>query len=127
LFLEIVTYGNEALAKDRPEWVTKSVDAFLKAEIVPDVFKLEYPGNEASCKKITEMLGSTPWILLTRGEPYEVFLEQLKTAVSNGAVGFLAGRAIWQEVANYDNDEDRLRFLNTISRERFKEICSIVA
>ncbi|MCX6781748.1 MAG: DUF2090 domain-containing protein [Candidatus Magasanikbacteria bacterium] len=127
LFLEIVTYGNEALAKDRSEWVLRSVDAFIKANIIPDVFKLEYPGDEESCKKITAMLNGTPWILLTRGEPYEVFLEQLKIAYANGAVGFLAGRAIWQEVANYDNDADRLRFLDTIASERFREICDVVA
>lgn len=127
LFLEIVTYGNEAFAKDRSEWVLRSVDAFLKANIIPDVFKLEYPGDGESCKKISSMLNGTPWILLTRGEPYEVFLEQLKIAFANGAVGFLAGRAIWQEIANYDNDIDREHFLNTIAAERFKEICGIVA
>ncbi len=127
LFLEIVTYGNEAIAKDRSEWVLRSVDDFLRENIVPDVFKLEYPGDAIACKKITSMLGRTPWILLTRGEPYEVFLEQLMTAYANGAVGFLAGRAIWQEVANYEDDDERERFLNTIASERFKEICDVVA
>lgn len=127
LFLEIVTYGNEGAAKTRSEWVLRSVEAFQKAGVVPDVFKLEYPGDDESCKKISSMLGATPWILLTRGEPYDVFVEQLGSAARNGAAGFLAGRAIWQEIANYDNDEDRKRFLDTVARERFQEICEIVA
>lgn len=125
LFLEIVTYGNENSGKTRSEWVLRSVEAFLKDGIVPDVFKLEYPGDEKSCQKITQMLGATPWILLTRGEPYKVFAEQLKIATKNGAVGFLAGRAIWQEVADCKNDEERKNFLNTVAKKRFQEICRI--
>ena len=65
-----------------------------------------------------------PWILLTRGEPYDVFKEQLKTAIDAGAQGFLAGRAIWQEMANYTG-EARKDFLQTIARNRFAEICNI--
>lgn len=125
LFLEIVTYGNEAVAKTRSEWVIGSVQRFLDEKIIPDVFKLEYPGGDDSCAKITDMLGLTPWILLTRGEPYEVFVDQLESATKNGAKGFLAGRAVWQEIANFDNDNDRSEFLNTVGKERFQEICAI--
>ncbi len=125
LFLEIVTYGNEEVAKTRSEWVINSVNKFLEIGIFPDVFKLEYPGGDQSCKKITEMLGAIPWILLTRGEPYEIFVDQLESAVKNGARGFLAGRAIWQEVSKYDNDAGRMEFLNNIAKERFHEICQI--
>jgi len=125
LFLEIVTYGNEDVGKPRSEWVLRSVGVFIEAGIRPDVFKLEYPGDEKSCQKITQMLGATPWILLTRGEPYEVFAEQLKIAIKNGAVGFLAGRAIWQEIANCTDDEGRKEFLHNIAKKRFQEICRI--
>lgn len=124
-FLEIVTYGNEILGKARSEWVLRSVDAFLKAGIRPDVFKLEYPGDEKSCQEITRMLGPIPWILLTRGEPYQIFAEQLKTAIKSGAVGFLAGRAIWQEVADYTNNKNRKEFLINTAKKRFQEICRI--
>lgn len=127
LFLEFVTYGNEEAGKPRSEWVLRSVEMFLKAGIIPDVFKLEFPGDAKSCKKITGMLKDKPWILLTRGEPYEVFVEQLKTAVAAGAVGFLAGRAIWQEVADFSGDAGRRKFLKEVSAGRFKEICGIAA
>jgi tagatose-1,6-bisphosphate aldolase len=125
LFLEFVTYGNEALGKSRSEWVLSSVREFLDADVIADVFKLEYPGDSESCAKITEMLGSTPWILLTRGEPYEVFKKQLEDAVQAGAVGFLAGRAIWQEIADYPDDAGKQEFLNNVAKKRFKEICEI--
>ena len=127
LFLEIVTYGNEALGKTRAEWVIKSVERFVAEGIAPDVFKLEYPGDAKSCKKITKMLGATPWILLTRGEQFDVFEKQLKVAAKNGAVGFLAGRAIWQEIGDYPDNEARKHFLDTVAAERFRKICRILA
>ncbi|MDD2758016.1 MAG: DUF2090 domain-containing protein [Patescibacteria group bacterium] len=125
LFLEFVTYGNETLGKTRSEWVLKTVQEFLEAAVVADVFKLEYPGDAESCAKVTGMLGKTPWILLTRGEPYEVFKKQLQSAIDAGAVGFLAGRAIWQEIAEYTDDAGRREFLNNVAKKRFNEICAI--
>lgn len=127
LFLEFVTYGNEVIGKPRSEWIIRSVKMFLDAGIVADVFKLEYPGDADSCAQITNMLVDTPWILLTRGEPYEVFVEQLKIAVANGAIGFLAGRAVWQEIADYADDEGRAKYLREESAVRFREICRIAS
>ena len=124
-FLEIVTYGNEEFGKSRSEWVLRSVEMLLKNKIVPDVWKLEYPGDLDSCKKITELIGSTPWILLTRGDSFEHFSKQLQDAVTAGAVGFLAGRALWQEIADYSTDEEKKEFLNTVVANRFKKISDI--
>ena len=145
-FLEIVTYGNEELAlpgvalakpgKSRSEWVLRSVQMLIDENIVPDVWKLEYPAvaeakaGEArsleSCKKITELVGSTPWILLTRGDSFVHFEKQLTDAVAAGAVGFLAGRALWQEIGDYNTDEEKKNFLNTVVADRFRKISDIV-
>ncbi len=125
LFLEIVTYGNEELGKSRGEWVVKSLQQFLDAGIIPEVFKLEYPGDKSTCEQITKMLGATPWILLTRGEPYAVFKEQLKLAIQAGASGFLAGRAIWQEMKDFPDFNSRKNFLEVEAKKRFAEICAI--
>ena len=125
-FLEIVTYGNEEVGKSRAEWVLRSVQMLLENEVVPDVWKLEYPGDLESCKKINELVGNTPWILLTRGEKFEKFDEQLKDAVLAGAVGFLAGRALWQEIGECKTDEDRQDFLDKTVKNRFKIISDIV-
>lgn len=134
LFLEFVTYGNEELGKSRSEWVLNSLKMYIEAGVVPDVWKLEYPASSAgrpgdldSCKKITSMVGKTPWILLTRGESFDVFRAQLKDAAAAGAVGFLAGRALWQEIADYTDEKSRKKFLDKVVRKRFKEINKIVA
>ena len=124
LFLEIVTYGNEKLGKNRSEWVLKSLQTFIKAKIKPDVFKLEYPGNTAACRKISKMLGKTPWILLTRGATFNVFKKQLKNAISAGAVGFLAGRAVWQEISDCQTVKSRQNFTKII-KKRFQELACL--
>ncbi len=108
-FLEIVTQGGEPKQKS----VIASLKQFLEGEIYPEVFKLEYPGDAASCKQITGILGNAPWILLTAGEDFELFKNQLQIAVQNGCSGFLAGRALWKE------------FKLEILQERFKEISQI--
>ena len=98
----------------------------LEKNIIPDVWKLEYPGDLESCEKISELVGSTPWILLTRGEKFDGFASQLKDAVEAGAVGFLAGRALWQEIGECKTEKERKDFLNKEVVNRFKIISDIV-
>lgn len=93
----------------------------LAAGIRPAVFKLEYPGDADSCRRITELLGETPWVLLSRGKDFEVFKEELKVAVANGAAGFLAGRTLWQEVTTL-RGTDRECFLTQTLPIRFREL-----
>lgn len=134
-FLEIVTYGNEELGKSRSEWVLRSLQMLLNENVAPDVWKLEYPavaeamageaGSLESCKKITELVGKTPWILLTRGDSFKHFAKQLQDAVTAGAVGFLAGRALWQEISDYKTEPEKREFLNTVVADRFRKISEI--
>ncbi len=125
LFLEIVTYDLEKANNHKPELVVDSLNMFLEAGIIADVFKLEYPGDPASCFYITRLLKKTPWILLTKGENYAKFRDELKTAAMNGASGFLAGRAVWQEFGKYPADK-RPDFFRNVARERFREISATV-
>lgn len=127
LFLEIVTYrpdGGEIFL-ERARLVLDSLKMFIQAEAVPDVFKLEYPGDLDSCKKITGIVGQTPWILLTRGDSFDTFAPELEDAVEAGCVGFLAGRALWQEVCSMPGVQ-KPEFLQKILPERFKKIVEIV-
>ncbi|MBP7927778.1 DUF2090 domain-containing protein [Patescibacteria group bacterium] len=116
LFLEIVTYGANTS-------VLESVEMFLKNDIKPDVFKLEYPGSLEACTAITSTLAaySIPWILLTRGGVFDVFHEHLKIAKAGGCVGFLAGRALWEDGVILSSPE-RARFFSNTLKERFQKI-----
>lgn len=124
-FLEILNYSLGSQPYDPKELVSVSVEIFLKAGIAADVFKLEFPGDAASCQKVTKLLGKTPWILLTKGGTYEGFVAGLKIAIANGARGFLAGRSIWQDFATLPQGQWE-KFINTTVRERFKQISMIV-
>jgi tagatose-1,6-bisphosphate aldolase len=121
LFLELVTYPIENTNSHKPELVLDSISQFLEAKIIPDVFKLEFPGDPAACFQITKLLKKTPWILLTRGDSYQNFKEQLKTALNNGCQGFLAGRALWQEFTQYEKSK-RQDFFQTVVARRFSQI-----
>lgn len=125
LFLEIVTYGSDG--KDYTQdgqIIMDSVKAFMDADAVPDVWKLEYPGSAENCQKITKLVGDTPWILLTNPDPFDVFTSHLKDAINNGAKGFLAGRAVWQEACSLSGVEKE-KFLKETMPQRFKEISEI--
>lgn len=127
LFLEIRVYKQDTgdeLGNDLEDLVLRSVQTFLDAKIYPHIWKLEYPGSFEACQKITQMVGSTPWILLTKGASFEDFVEQLRLAKQSGCQGFLAGRAVWQEVCSMTG-EDQGKFLKETLPARFKTICSI--
>ena len=116
LFLEIVTH-NESL-------VIESVSQFLEEGVEPSVWKLEYPGSLEKCREITEMVGDVPWILLTGGTDFETFKSNLENAAKGGVKGFLAGRALWQEVCTLSG-EGKQEFLKVTLPERFKVVSEI--
>lgn len=116
LFLEIVTHN--------PEKVLESLKMFMDAEINPDVWKLEYPGSLEDCQQITKIVEETPWILLTGGQSFEDFKKELEIASKSGVKGFLAGRALWQEVCTLSGEEKQ-KFLEETLPERFREISAI--
>lgn len=123
-FLEIVTYTVEDLNGKQKDLILDSVKMFLENNIIPDVFKLGYPGSLESCQQLSGLLGNTPWILLTGGGTFDHFKEELEDATVGGAKGFLAGRALWQEVCTLQGEEKQ-QFLNKTLPERFKVISDI--
>ena len=120
-----MTYDVAGKQGNKSRDILASVEMFLKNGVRPHVFKLEYPGDVETCKKITDAAGDIPWILLTRGGKFDDFLSQLGDAVSQGAAGFLAGRSVWQEVGDYQGRE-RVSFLQTTAKDRFSRICKSV-
>jgi len=122
LFLEIVTYNMEN--EDR---VLKSLETLINNDITPDVFKIEYPGNDYLCKKVTNLLKTTPWIILTRGANYILFCEQLKISAQNGCQGFLAGRSVWQDYVTIQKPEEKTKFLSETLPLRFEEVKKIAS
>jgi len=93
-------------------------------DIEADIFKFEYPGSAAACRKISEII-TKPWVLLSAGMEYAKYKHALKTAMENGASGFAVGRAVWQEFGQYQG-ELREKYFRETARERMQELVDIV-
>ncbi len=119
-FLEFVLYQVDDI---QPGTVFETVQKAIMDGITCDVWKLPYPGSKEECEKITEIVGATPWIVLTGGTTFELFKEQYEIAHSAGCVGFLAGRALWQEVgALWRSPEAYAEFIEKELPRRFKSL-----
>lgn len=98
-----------------------------------DVLKLEFPSSTAlpgaeaewadACSELTEA-SPRPWTLLSAGEDFDIFARQLTVACETGASGYVAGRAVWQDLVARGMGEDgpelaearrRLAFLSEIA------------
>jgi tagatose 1,6-diphosphate aldolase len=95
-----------------------------------DVLKLEFPSTATSpdaeaewrdaCSELTEA-SQRPWTLLSAGEDFETFARQLVVACDAGASGYVAGRAVWQDLvasgvaANGPELEEARRRLSVLS------------
>ena len=107
---------------ENTERVFDSVEFFLKKGVLPDVFALEFPGSDYLCRKVSNALGSIPWIVISGGADYILFKEQLKIAAENDCRGFIVGRSLWQEYFEIAEPERKEHFLEFTLPLRFKEI-----
>jgi tagatose-1,6-bisphosphate aldolase len=139
LFIEPISYsvdkhikkGDEKFAKIRPQIVVDiarrlslSGAHVLKLEFPVDVkFEKDRKNWESACQEVSKV-SQLPWILLSAGEPFEIFKEQLKIACKSGCSGFAVGRAIWQEAIKLEGSE-REDFLNEVARPRLQQLLQI--
>ena len=97
----------------------------LKAEFPSD---MNYEKDEArlleACHKL-DQTATVPWVVLSAGVDYAMFLKQVKIACQAGASGFLGGRAIWQEAVQLTDKKERARFLKTTVADRMKELAEV--
>lgn len=121
-FLEFVLY---TVGDTKPGTVFETVQKAIEDGLTCDVWKIPYPGSKEECEKITKLVGSTPWIVLTGGTTFEEFNSQYHIAKAAGCSGFLAGRALWQEVGALWREEKEYRdFLNHELPKRFRTLLS---
>ncbi|HOG46867.1 MAG TPA: tagatose 1,6-diphosphate aldolase [Anaerolineae bacterium] len=122
--------GSAAFARRRPAIVHDSalrlvplgVDV-LKAEFPSD---LEYETPEQAldhCRRLTGAI-NVPWVLLSAAADYDLFRRQVEIACRGGASGFLAGRAIWQEITRLRRQEWD-EFAATVAVARLQELVAI--
>ena len=92
----------------------------------PDLLKLEWPGSAEGCRRVTEALGAVPWALLSAGVGFDDFVARVRTALDNGASGFIAGRAIWGEAVKLTGAA-RVEFLEKTAVPRLATLSDLLA
>ena len=110
LIVEILTYQledetNEEYAAAFPTLVAEA--AALSVACGAKVLKLPYPGSANACAAVTKAADGAPWAVLSAGVDHTTFIEQVATAVANGAAGAMAGRSLWKDSLAMTHDERR--------------------
>jgi sulfofructosephosphate aldolase len=125
--MELMTYRlddeSPAAFADRKEDLVADGAVFLQ-ECGTKVLKLEYPGSEAGCRRVTDAI-DVPWAVLSAGVDHDAFCEQLRSSMAGGADGFIAGRSLWKEAVGRPVAERRT-FLDGVARQRMEEMLAIV-
>jgi len=127
LIVEVLVYRIDD--EDASTFAARRSDLIREAALLAEAcgarfLKLEYPGDAAACRALTDALGA-PWALLSAGVDHETFAGQLRIALAAGAAGFIAGRSIWKESVAMDA-EGRQAFLHGEARRRLDELLEMV-
>ena len=139
LFLEPVAYSvDPEIPSTSPEFAAQRRGIIIETvrrlgELGPDVLKVPFPIDtryeadravwSEACAEL-DAASPVPWALLSGGDPYELFRDQVRTACEAGASGFMVGRALWGAYMTA-SPSDRPRLLKEEVRPRFRELATI--
>lgn len=138
LMTEELSYPRKGEEKSSPSYVArKPANIFASTEMIgpdTDILKLEYPANiKTDDQKTQEKNLATlnekairPWVLLSAGEKFDLFVKQVELAMKAGASGTMAGRAIFQEYFEYTDRASQKKFLKTTGMDRMKKLAELV-
>jgi sulfofructosephosphate aldolase len=127
LVVEVLTY--RLADEDAADYERRKPDLIREAAVLVEscgakVLKLESPGNEAACGRVTDAL-RVPWAVLSAGVDHETFVGTLRSAFAGGASGFIAGRSLWKEAVLLEPVERR-EFLLGEGRRRLAELTAML-
>jgi len=128
LIVELLTYQLEGESDEeyRAKFADLVVDgAALAVACGAKILKLQYPGSAEASARVTEVAQGVPWAVLSAGVDHETFIEQVRTAVANGASGAMAGRSLWKDSLAVSADT-RQDLLTTRALPRLRELADAV-
>lgn len=137
LLVEELSYPRAGEDKKSPSYVArKSKNIVESAKLIGpycDILKLEFPASmDESAKSIKAKLDAVnaaamrPWVLLSAGEKFDIFVKQVELAMKAGSSGIMAGRAIFNEYFDQNTPKARNQFLKTTGLKRFRTLAKIV-
>jgi tagatose 1,6-diphosphate aldolase len=127
--IEILTYPLEGESAEdyqavAPELIVQA--AAIARECGAPMLKLQYPGSLEGCAAVTDTLGDIPWAVLSAGVDHETFVKNLRTALSGGAAGAIAGRSLWKDCLLGDREATAQR-LREVAVPRLREVEAVLA
>lgn len=138
LLVEELSFPREGEDKKSPSYLARRPKNIIESAklIGPwcDILKLEYPADirndsaqtqERLLKELNDA-AIRPWVLLSAGEKFDLFVKQVEQTMSAGSSGIMAGRAIFNEYFDQETPEKRTRFLETVGVERMQTLVSAV-
>jgi sulfofructosephosphate aldolase len=128
LIVEILTYRLENESEESyqavfPQLVADA--ARIAVECGAKVLKLPYPGSADGSAAVTAAASGVPWAVLSAGVDHATFIQQVETAVANGARGAMAGRSLWKDSLAV-SPETREDLLTSRALPRLRELASVV-
>ncbi|WP_447866948.1 sulfofructosephosphate aldolase [Rahnella bonaserana] len=94
-----------------------------------DLYKVEMPlsgrGSQAELLRASQHLNEhihMPWVILSSGVDEKLFPRAVSVAMTAGASGFLAGRAVWSSVVGLPDTELMLRDISAPKLQRLGDI-----
>ncbi|HXP97767.1 MAG TPA: aldolase, partial [Telmatospirillum sp.] len=113
---------------DREDAIVKAAAELGRTEA--DLYKAEMPlggkGTEQeiydAARRLNDQI-SMPWVILSSGVQADLFGRAVRIAMSAGASGFLAGRAVWASVIGA---ADMPSMLRDVSVPRFRRLSEVV-
>ncbi|MEF2976327.1 hypothetical protein [Subtercola sp. YIM 133946] len=128
LIVEILVYRLEGETEEEykaifPQLVIDA--AKLSVGAGAKVLKLQYPGSAEAAAAVTAAADGVPWAVLSAGVDHETFIEQVATAVENGASGAMAGRSLWKDSLAV-SPETREELLTTRALPRLQELAAVL-
>ncbi len=130
LFLEPLPY--DCAPDDRPRVIVETTRRLSR--LGPDVLKQPFPVDAGdadrgrwrdACAALDEA-AEVPWALLSGGDPYPTFVDQLGVACESGCSGFMVGRAAWREALTAPVDS-RSAVIRDVVAPRFAELRAVAA
>lgn len=116
----------------KPDVVIKTAEELTPLGI--DILKAEFPADARvetdekvmleNCKRL-DGASQVPWIILSGGVDFDLFVRQVEIASKAGACGFLAGRALWQEATSITSREERQDFFRTTVADRLRILMAV--
>jgi len=128
LIVELLTYQLDGESDDayRAAFPGLVADgARLAVACGAKTLKLQYPGSAEGCAAVTAAAAGVPWAVLSAGVDHPTFLEQVRTAMANGASGAMAGRSLWKDSLS-TSAATRQDHLTNRALPRLRELAAVV-